>query len=140
MSNKNEEISDEDYVKMSMPEYKKYGLNPQDASSNPISFVTRSALEYNNIEDDPNIDPNVKMIDNNDYVDIGTNKINSSVKIPFPKLEEEYLLLVDKELIEISSKENLEKRIENLVFEENVSIDRIKVYKNMKIKVGVTLF
>ena len=152
------------------PEYKRMGVNPTDrAASNTIPpfpknemFNSESsgelpsfsrAREFRQVEHVPvendfstfeneqsELDYNAPMIDNNENV-----QVNSTFAAPNldDSKEDESILIVDNELLTISSFEVIKNEVENLVFGNHktfkgeVSLDRIKVYKKATIKVGV---
>jgi hypothetical protein len=99
------------------------------------------------IIDDLSIDANHPMIDNNDFVDDGSQLTSESLPDALPHVNEnDYVLLIEDTVIASGSLEEIQECTKDLIFGDHplcagnpVPEEKLVVFKRVKIKIGVFL-
>lgn len=111
------------------------------------------AMAWNGeIEDDIGLDEQTQLIDNNDYYTAAAlENINPEIEQQAPisndvdLQEDEYLLMVNGEIISTGALNPIQREVKDLVFgdhalfQEQIPLENIMVLKRIKIKMGVFL-
>lgn len=73
-----------------------------------------------------------QFIDNNEFVFPDRSK-------PTSKLNNEYILMLNDEVILTGLKQVIEDKLKFLIYQKNINVDKITVLKKVNIKIGIFL-
>ncbi len=134
-------MSNKKYV----PQYKQKNINPVNVNFDKVPNIGKIQSDWYDGNSEEDLDPNQPMIDNNEYHTneaLNISTLNSLNNV----LEDDYLLLVDGDIIDHNSLDIIESQVSDLIFGEHklfpnkkLTLENILVFKRVKIKVGVFL-